>query len=181
MTGSWRTVAIDAPVRGMPWLVLTGEQAKAVLRGGAVIEASDRRVAGLGPDILAPALDTRAIVGNLRASDPRRPVGDALLDQRLVSGIGNVWRSEALWHARLSPWAPLADLADEALTGVLAHAARLMGESRDGARVTREVYRRSGRPCRRCEEPIRSRKQGDAARTVYWCPCCQRGKGPGRA
>lgn len=179
MNGSWRTIGADEPVRGLPWLVLTGERAKAVLRGGAVLETSERRVASLGPDILAPELDRTAIVGNLRGD--RRTIGEALLDQRLVSGIGNIWRSEALWHAHLSPWHAIADLDDEALGEVVGHAARLMGESRDGARVPRAVYRRAGRPCRRCGGSIRSRKQGDAARTVYWCPACQRGKDGGGA
>ena len=91
-----------------PWLVLTGERAKAVLRGGAVLETSARRVAALGPDILAPELDGDAIVANLRRVDQRRAIGEALLDQRIVAGIGNIWRSEALWHACISPWTPLA-------------------------------------------------------------------------
>jgi endonuclease-8 len=173
MSGSWRTMEVDAPARGAPWLVLTGERAKAVLRGGAVLETSARHVAGLGPDILAPELDADAIVANVRRIDQRQAVGEALLDQRVVAGIGNIWRSEALWHAHTSPWIRLADLADAGLEDVVREAARLMAESRDGGRPRHEVYRRSGRPCRRCGGPLRSAKQGDAARTVYWCPACQ--------
>ena len=101
-------MAPDAPVRGTPWLVLTGERAKAVLRGGAVLETSARRVSALGPDILVSELDGEAIIGNLRRTDQRRPVGEALLDQRTVAGIGNIWRSEALWQACVSPWLSLA-------------------------------------------------------------------------
>lgn len=179
MSGSWRTMAADEPVRGRPWLVLTGERAKAVLRGGAVLEASERRVRRLGPDILGPELDRAAMVRNLRTD--RRAIGEALLDQRLVSGIGNIWRSEALWHARVSPWLAVADVVDENLGAVVGHAARLMAESRDGARVPHAVYRRTGRPCRRCGAPVRSARMGDAARTVYWCPTCQRGKDGGGA
>ena len=181
MSGSWRTMAPDAPVRGAPWLVLTGERAKAVLRGGAVLETSARRVSALGPDILASELDGEAIIGNLRRADQRRPVGEALLDQRTVAGIGNIWRSEALWHACVSPWLSLADLDDAELHEVVREAARLMAESRDGGRPRREVYRRPGRPCRRCGELVLSAKQGDAARTVYWCPACQAGEGLGKA
>ena len=181
MSGSWRTMAPDAPVRGAPWLVLTGERAKAVLRGGAVLETSARRVSALGPDILAPELDGDAIVANLRRIDQRRAIGEALLDQRVVAGIGNIWRSEALWHARVSPWLPLADLDDAELHAVVREAARLMAESRDGRPPRREAYRRRGRPCRRCGELLLSAKQGDAARTVYWCPACQRGEELGKA
>lgn len=173
MTGSWRTIELEAPVRGAPWLVLTGERAKAVLRGGAVLEASDRGIAGLGPDILAPDVDADEIAGRLRRIDERRAIGEALLDQRVVAGIGNIWRTEALWHARVSPWRRVAELADDMLHEVVDHAVRLMADSRGGGRVRYEAYRRRGRPCRRCGEPIRSRKQGDAARTAYWCPTCQ--------
>ena len=176
MSGSWRTMAPDVPVRGSPWLVLTGESAKAVLRGGAVLETTARRVAALGPDILAPELDEDAIVINLRRTDQRRAIGQALLDQRVVAGIGNIWRSESLWHARVSPWTHLAEIDDSDLHAVIRQAATLMSESRDGRPPRRDVYRRTGHPCRRCGEPLLSAKQGDAARTVYWCPACQRGK-----
>jgi endonuclease-8 len=181
MSGSWRTMATGAPVHGMPWLVLTGESAKAVLRGGAVLETSARRVTTLGPDILAPELDEDAIIANLRDVDRRRAIGESLLDQRVVAGIGNIWRSEALWHTRVSPWQRLADLSDAELYGIVCKAARLMADSRDGGNPQREAYRRAGRPCRRCGEPLLSAKQGDAARTVYWCPVCQRGKEPAEA
>ena len=103
MSGSWRTMAAEEPVRGSPWLVLTGENAKAVLRGGAVLETTARRLSAVGPDILAAELDADAIVVNLRRTDQRHPIGEVLLDQAVVAGIGNIWRSEALWHARVSP------------------------------------------------------------------------------
>ena len=181
MRGNWRTMAPESPVRGLPWLVLTGESAKAVLRGGAVLETSARRVSTLGPDILAPDLDLGAIVANLRRVGRQRAIGEVLLDQRAVSGIGNIWRSEALWHAHISPWQLLADVDETALREVVRQAASLMTESRDGGRPRREVYRRQGRPCRRCGAPVRAAKQGDAARTVYWCDACQRGKEPDEA
>ena len=170
-----------ASVRGTPWLVLTGERAKAVLRGGAVLEMSARRVSVLGPDILAPELDTDTIVTRLRLIAERRTIGETLLDQRAVAGIGNIWRSEALWHARISPWRQLPGLEDGELHEVVREAARLMVESRDRGRPRREVYWRAGRPCRRCGEPVHSARQGDTARTVYWCPACQQGKGSGGA
>jgi endonuclease-8 len=178
MSGSWRTMAADAPVRGAPWLVLTGESTKAVLRGGSVLELSAHRVSALGPDILAPRPDSEVIVSNLRRVDPRCTIGDALLDQRVVAGIGNIWRSESLWHARVSPWSRLNDLVDDDLLAIVGQAAALMADARDGKRPRREVYRRTGRPCRRCGTPIRSGKQGDSARAVYWCHSCQQGKEP---
>ena len=118
------------------------------------------------------------MVANLRGEPGARDVGDALLDQRLVAGIGNVWKAEALWQARVSPWAPLGGTGDDELERVLVEAAGLMRESLDGGRSERAVYRRAGRPCPRCGEPIRSRGQGDDNRTAYWCARCQRGEEP---
>src|SRR6185437_5210672 len=102
-----------------------------------------------------------------------REVGDALLDQRLVAGIGNLWKAEALWRARVSPWLLLGEASGEALERVLREAASLMQASVAGARGERAVYRRAGRPCSRCGDRIRSRGQGDDNRTAYWCPRCQ--------
>jgi endonuclease-8 len=144
-----------------------------VLRGGSVLELTDRATRRLGPDILGEPPDFAAMLANLRRTDPGRELGDALLDQRLVAGIGNVWRAEALWQARLSPWLRLAETKDEELRRVLGEAARLMRRSLDGRREERAIYRRAGRPCPRCAAAIRSRGQGDANRTAYWCPNCQ--------
>jgi endonuclease VIII len=105
---------------------------------------------------------------------PSGPIsGDALLDQRLVAGIGNKWKAEALWQAQLSPWRPLGETSDDQLRAVLGTAARLMRRSLDGFRRRNDVYRRVGRPCLRCGDRIRSRGQGDANRIAYWCPGCQ--------
>src|SRR5579883_278930 len=177
MRGSWRVLPREAPVAGQPWLLLRGRERQAVLRHGPVLELSARALGRLGPDLLAEPLDLEAIVARLRAAPGRRELGDALLDQRLVAGIGNIWRAEALWEARLSPWRPLGSLSDAELRGVLAAAARLMRASVEGA-AARRVYRRAGRPCPRCGGPIRAQGQGEANRTAYWCPGCQRGEGP---
>ena len=174
-------MAADAPVRGAPWLVLTGESMKAVLRGGAVLELSARRMLALGPDILAPELDRETIVSNIRRVDQQSTIGEALLDQRLVAGIGNIWRSESLWRARVSPWSRLADLMDDHVLTIVGQAAGLMTAARDGNPPRREVYRRTGRPCRRCGAVIKSSKQGESPRTVYWCHSCQQGKERGGA
>ena len=79
------------------------------------------------------------------------------------------------------PWEQIVSLTDAELRSVVDQAARLMDESLAGAPPRRAVYRRAGRPCRRCGAPIASRQQGDAARTVYWCTGCQRGKEPAGA
>jgi endonuclease-8 len=100
-------------------------------------------------------------------------VGDAILDQRLVAGIGNLWRTETLWHARVSPWRSLASLGDAHLRRVLGEAARLMRASVDSGREERTIYRLAGRPCPRCRTSIQARGQGEANRIAYWCPTCQ--------
>jgi endonuclease-8 len=177
MTGRWQLRRAGSKLVGRPWLVLRSGEHEAVLWNGPVLELSSRGARSLGPDILAEPPNLSAMVANLRRQTPRRELGDALLDQRLVAGIGNLWRAEALWHARLSPWLPLGKASDEDLERVLREAARLMRASLDDGREGRAVYRRPGRPCPRCGEPIRSRGQGDANRTAYWCPGCQRGEG----
>jgi endonuclease-8 len=174
MSGSWRVLPLAADVSGSPWLVLRGGELQAVLRGGSVLELMDRATRRLGPDILAdpPALD--AMLANLRAIDQRRELGEALLDQRLVSGIGNLWRAEALWHSRLSPWLRLGSASDGELLSALGEAAQLMRGSLEGRRPERTVYRSAGRPCPRCNATILSRGQGDDNRIAYWCPGCQK-------
>jgi endonuclease VIII len=173
MSGRWTVVPRGTERRGRPWLVLRGVEREAVLWNGPVLELHTRSVARLGPDILAERPDLDRMLGNLRRADPSREVGDALLDQRLVAGIGNKWKAEALWQARLSPWRRLAQTSDDELRSALGAAARLMRRSLDGFRQRNDVYRRVGRPCPRCGERIRSRGQGDANRIAYWCRGCQ--------
>jgi endonuclease-8 len=173
MSGRWTVVPRGTERRGRPWLVLRGAEREAVLWNGPVLELHMRSVARLGPDILAERPDLDRMVGNLRRVEQRRQLGDALLDQRLVAGIGNKWKAEALWQAQLSPWRPLGETSDDQLRAVLGTAARLMRRSLDGFRRRNDVYRRVGRPCLRCGDRIRSRGQGDANRIAYWCPGCQ--------
>lgn len=173
MSGRWRVQPRGTPIVGRPWLVLRNAQHEAVLWNGPVLELHGRGLRALGPDILAGPPDLDVMVVNFRREPRFRTVGDALLDQRLVAGIGNVWKAEALWEARVSPWRPLGEVTDEQLRGVLAAAGRSMRGSVEGVRSARRVYRRAGRPCPRCGTPIRSRGQGDANRTAYWCPACQ--------
>jgi endonuclease-8 len=106
-------------------------------------------------------------------ADSNRTLGDALLDQHLVAGIGNIFKSEACFAAGVDPWRPIGDLSDEELRSVLAAARGLMREAVASGRQPHEVYRRRQDVCPRCRGPISSRGQGDANRTTYWCPNCQ--------
>jgi endonuclease-8 len=188
MEGTWRVLERDQrwprPAH-QARVVLTTEDAVAVGFSLGIVELIDRAdeeslVAHLGPDLLGPDWDADEAARRLTA-DPGRPLGEALLDQRLVAGIGNKWMAEALWEARLSPWLRVRDVSDEELRTAVATAARLMHEALNGGRRGRRAYRRAGRPCSRCGEPIRSRGQGDANRTAYWCPHCQPGADPDAA
>jgi endonuclease-8 len=173
MSGRWTVRELGAVTRGRPWLVLRGSAREAVLWGGPVLELNKRAVRRLGPDILGRPPDFERMVENMRRVDQGRELGDALLDQRLVAGIGNLWKAEALWRAGLSPWRSLRETSDDELRSVLAEAATLMRRSVETGREERAIYRHAGRPCRRCRTRIESRGQGDANRTAYWCPTCQ--------
>ena len=175
MKGRWRVEQRGAPRNGKPWLVLRGAKHEAVLWNGAVLELVGARGAPrLGPDILGEPPDFETMLARLRSGSQAREIGDALLDQRLVAGIGNLWRAEALWESRVSPWRRLGEVGDDEIEAVLEAAHSLMRTALDKARPARRVYRRAGRPCPRCGGRIRSAPQGDNARTAYWCPECQR-------
>ena len=141
-----------------------------------------RPLTSLGPDLLGKAFDADEAVRRLRERDAQQ-LGNALLDQRAASGIGNVYKSEVAFLERMDPWAPVARHSDEELRAALATARRLLqANTRGGARVTTGragpgrglwVYGRAGRPCRRCGTLIRHSRQGELARLTYWCPTCQ--------
>ena len=180
MTGRWTIRERGAAEPRAPVARAAGSRPRggAVGRAGAGAERSSG--ARLGPDILARPPDFDRMVAGLRRADQGRAVGEALLDQRLVAGIGNVWKAESLWRARVSPWRPLAEVDRRRAARVLGEAARLMRRSVDGGRDERAVYRAAGRPCPRCSTLIESRGQGDDNRTAYWCPSCQPGPDPQR-
>jgi len=175
MSGRWRIEPRSSPRTGKPWLVLRGSEWEAVQWNGPVLALDATRMRGLGPDLLAPGVETATLVASLRRADERRLLGEALLDQRVISGIGNMWMAEALWQAALSPWLAVAAARDEELQLALGWAQRMMRASVDGSRPGQSVYRRAGRPCPRCGAMILSRGLGDANRTAYWCGRCQRG------
>lgn len=112
-----------------------------------------------------------------------RGIADALLDQRNLAGIGNIWKSESCFMAGVDPWRKVADVTDAEALEIVRGARPLMIESAQrGGHITTYpgdsrgatwVYDRAGLPCRRCETRIRSRGQGEDNRTSYWCPSCQ--------
>lgn len=141
----------------------------------------------LGSDTAKDDFDGDLALAALRSSRLRdMPVGDALLDQSAVAGLGNVYRSELPFLERINPFTPTATVPDEKLRGLLERGSRLVKlNSRGGARVTTAagtpsdtyVYGRTGRPCLRCRTPIASavtrRTPNSPPRRVYWCPSCQ--------
>ena len=177
MRGRWFVQPAGSRILGKPWLVLRGGGWEAVQRNGPVLELTGRKLARLGPDIMVGPPDLDGMVERFRRDDQGRELGDALLDQRLVAGIGNKWKAEALFHSSVSPWLRIGEASDEDLRQILTTAHELM----TSGRRERSAYRRAGRPCPRCATPIRSSPQGDAARMAYWCPACQGGTEPAGA
>lgn len=144
---------------------------------------------GTGPDLLDAAVDPGAAgAAALGAAEGHRAVGEVLMDQRVLGGIGNVYKSETCFLAGIDPWRPMRTIDADDARELATIAARLLADGvRDRGAIrtyraagapawSRErtwVYRRAGLPCRRCGTPVRSRGQGDANRTTYWCPRCQ--------
>lgn len=186
MTGSWDVRAVGGRWRRAPsraWLVLRAGDHEAVEYDGPVLELMtagrrrfDQRLAALGPDILAEEFDAAGFLRRLRATDPQRTIGDALLDQRILAGIGNIWKSESCWAAQVDPWRPLESLSDaQAVALVEGIRPRMLLSGTQGMRAVRaRIYRRAGEACPRCRTTLRCRGQGDENRTTYWCPGCQR-------
>lgn len=198
MHGSWHRYRPGERWRRAPTrasVVIEVDGAVAVCFDAAVVELYEARAASihpvlssLGPDILAPDFDADEARRRLR--DPARSdrsIAEALLDQRALAGIGNVYKNETLWLERVDPFATVGSLDDATLDRLVATARRLMlanvAPARGPERTTTGdgragegrlwVYRRAGRPCRRCGSPIRARRHGELPRTTYWCPGCQ--------
>jgi endonuclease-8 len=177
-------------------LVIEVPGAVAVCFDAPVVELLEQRAEGLhpslgalGPDLLAPSFEAEEALRRL--DDPSRAattIGEALLDQRVMAGIGNAYRSEILWIERVSPFTPVADVDPDARGRLVATARRLLlanalrgpGPARTTTAGDRRApgplyaYRRTGRPCRRCATPIASARLGrELPRSVYWCPTCQ--------
>lgn len=145
-------------------------------------------VGHLGPDVLGPDWDAEAAVDNLLRAD--LPVGEALLDQRNLAGVGTMWCAETLFLERVPPWTPTTELGRERLHRIVARAHRLIDNGKNHAVQTSTgsyrldeahyVHARSGRPCRRCGTTVRVAPIGQEprTRTMFYCPRCQGGLGP---
>jgi len=143
-------------------------------------------IARLGPDLLAPDFDAAEAIRRLRER-AGMAIAEALLDQRALAGIGNVFKSEVLFEGGVHPETPVDAVPEERLAGLVDIARRQLAANvgdatpRFGRRTTGHmaiseglwVYGRGGRPCRRCGTPIAFARQGLGARPTYWCPRCQ--------
>ncbi len=186
MTGAWDVRPVGGRSRRSPrraWLVLRAGQREAVQFDGPVLRLLtggrrrfDQLLAGLGPDILAAEFDHAEFLARIRSEHQGRALGDALLDQRILAGIGNIWKAESCWAAELDPWRAIGTIGDEQLGSLVEGIRPRMLESGTlGPRRAKvNAYGRVGRPCPRCGTLIASRGQGDENRTTYWCPGCQR-------
>jgi endonuclease VIII len=186
MTGVWGVYASGrrwGRSASRAWLVVRSLEHEVVEFDGPVLELMtagrtrfDQRLAALGPDVLAAEFDASRFLRLLRSDDPTRAIGDALLDQRTIAGIGNIWKAEGCWEAGVDPWRPIRGVSDaEAVAIVEGIRPRMLRSALHGPRsIEARAYRRSGRPCPRCGTAIAARGQGDDNRTTYWCPGCQR-------
>lgn len=201
MDGSWHVTPT-----GRPWGARASDGVRAVLEGPRWTAVGHRLgmldllpttaegelVGHLGPDLLADGWDAggAATAAAAVAADPAREVGDALLDQRLVAGVGTFWMSEALFLVGTSPWAPVGDVDDvPGLLGRLRRMMRAAADAREPVQTTtgdtrpgrnRYVHARSGLPCLRCGTTVRVAPlgTGPTARSAFSCPHCQPGPRP---
>ena len=135
--------------------------------------AADARVAHLGPDLTSAEVtdeDIDAAVDRMTNDE----IAVALLDQRVASGIGNIWKNETLFLCGVNPFTPAGQLDRSTKRALLATASKLLRASVRGVASPGNVYGRARRPCHRCGTPIRAQQQGEQARTTYWCPTCQK-------
>lgn len=196
MDGSWQVYGPDERWRGGPdhqvRAVLANAEQVAVGYRLPVLELlrtteESKAVGHLGPDLLGPDWDPVEAAFRL-GTPPGRPLGEALLDQRNLAGLGNVYKCELCFLRGVTPWTPVGDVAaperivDLAQRLLEANKARhghiTTGDTRRGR--THWVYGRARQPCLRCGTTIRVADQGPRgqARVTYWCPRCQRGPAP---
>jgi len=195
MHGGWlRKHVLEARPRDWTVIISVGDAAYVcrrsyraeLLRSSAA--RTHPRLARLGPDLLAdPPLIDEMVKRARLLGHAEREIGDVLLDQRVASGIGNVYKSEVLFEVRVHPRAKVRELSDAQLTLIFETATRLMRLNLLTRRRTsvplrrREqpsserlwVYMRAGKPCLDCGTPIERFLQGDMARSTYFCPHCQ--------
>jgi len=190
MEGSWRVSRASGypPRDHRVRVVLANDTWQAVGQQLGIVEVirtsrESEAVGHLGPDLLGPDWDAAEAVRRLAAS-PDRAIGEAIMDQRNLAGIGNMYKSETLFLRGVSPWRPAAEV--DSMPELVELARRMLAANKDrvGQVTTGNpargeqtwVYGRAGRPCRRCGTVIRRSEQGPALadRVTYWCPACQR-------
>ncbi|WP_422749141.1 endonuclease VIII Nei2 [Mycobacterium sp. WMMD1722] len=190
MDGSWKVNPLSRPSRAghrIRIILEAGTGADAVQAAGidlGILEILERAadmdaVAHLGPDLLGEDWEPRIAAANLVA-DPDRPISEALLDQRIMAGIGNVYANELCFVFGHLPTAPVSAIADPLRVAQRARDMLWLNRSRWNRTTTGDtrpgrdvwVYGRAGKPCRRCATPIRRDDSGD--RISFWCPNCQR-------
>lgn len=185
MEGSWKVSPLDKPSRAghrIRIILEAGDVAAAGIDLG-VLEVLERDhdidiVAHLGPDLLGDDWDPRMAAANLTA-DPDRPLSEALLDQRVMAGVGNVYCNELCFVTGHLPTAPVSAVKDPLRMVQRARDMLWLNRSRWGRTTTGDtrrgrdlwVYGRRGKPCLRCGTPINSDSSGD--RVTFWCPVCQ--------
>ena len=192
MTGSWHLYRVGSrwqkPERYARAVVVAGDVVAVCFSAPVVEVVSERQLAAhpvlrrLGPDLLADDYDAAAAFARLRSRRDAE-IAVALLDQAVVAGIGNVYKSEVLFLHGVDPFARVAGLDDALLHDLLRTARREMQRTvaSGGQRRTNHtlgagplwVYGRDGKPCLRCGTPIRRALQGEQRRSTYWCPRCQ--------
>jgi endonuclease VIII len=158
-TEAWEAVAFNVP---------TAEFLKGGDAGGSA------GLGDLGPDLLSPEFDAEEAIRRLETLTDVE-IGDALLDQHALAGIGNIYKSETLFACGVSPFARVGDVPRDTLPKIVSTARRLLQAhaSKTTKPGRRSVYGRGGMPCRRCGTSIMRRAQGPNARSTYWCPRCQ--------
>jgi endonuclease VIII len=195
MTGSWHIYKVDERWQKAPhlarvvievdsgWVAVcfTAPVVETYIRGGAEPEP----LARLGPDLCLAAWDVDEVLSRWKAlTTADDEVGVVLMDQRIAAGIGNIYRSETLFACQLDPFTPVgevdADLcrklyttASRLLRGNLTTARRTTVNAEVAGTAATAVYGRPGRGCHRCGTPVKTRRMGEQARSVYWCPKCQ--------
>jgi len=183
MTGSWHLYRPGERWRKAPAAMralIEVPEWVAVCFAAPVVELTTAPpVDHLGPDLCRPDADLDEAVRRLATAE--RTIGEALLDQRNVAGIGNMWKAEACFACGIDPFTPAAEVDDADRRRLLQAAGRFLRSSSAGERPPMMVYGRRDRPCRRCGTTIAWAPQGEQRRGTYWCPACQppsRGNGP---
>ena len=179
-TADWLAIGFQIPEA--EWLTTKGLARHVILNA-------------LGPDPLNPTFDAHEVTARIR-SYPAEAIADVLLNQRVIAGVGNVFKSEVLFECRVYPFDRVEDLRQETIAALVATAARGLrsnvSETSPAAgrrtmtnRLNRDealwVYGRAGKSCHRCGSAIQVRKAGRDARSTYWCPTCQKPAAPHRS